>query len=212
MQLLSLNLGQPRLAMFNGQPYSTAIDKSPVQGLVELGPTGLAGDKQADTSVHGGPDKAVCCFPSEHFPFFARQLGAPVGPGAFGENFTLAGGLEDEVCIGDTYQAPRGIIVQVSQPRQPCAKLARKHNRPDMIPMVHQAGFCGFYFRTLTPGSVNAGDTLQLVARPNPRLSVRDTFWAKFTPDAPLELVKLLAGAEGLAEGWRDHFRGRVDM
>ena len=210
MQLLSINLGLPRLAVYNGQPYSTAINKSPVAGAVELGPTGLSGDKQADISVHGGPDKAVCCFPSEHFPFFTRQLGAPIGPSSFGENFTLADALEDEVRIGDTYRNGAGVIVQFSQPRQPCFKLAGKHQRPDIIPMIHQAGFCGFYFRTLTGGSVAAGDAFELVARPNPRLSVRDTFWAKFAPDAPLELVQLLADAPGLAQGWRDHFAARL--
>lgn len=210
MQLLSINVGQPRLLVHNGQPYSTAINKSPVRGTVEVGTLGVAGDKQADPENHGGPDQAVCCFCSEHFPFFAEQFGAAIEPGAFGENFTLAGALEDEVCIGDRFQSASGVVVQITQPRQPCYKLARKHNHKEIIPLVHQFGFSGFYLRVLSPGRVQAGDSFQLIARPNPQLSVRDTFWAKFAPDAPAELVRLLADAEGISTGWRNHFHGRM--
>jgi MOSC domain-containing protein YiiM len=163
-RIVALNVGQPRPMPYHGGTVLTASFKEPVAGPVWLGPTGLAGDAQADLTVHGGPDKAVCVYPTEHLPYWAERLGRPLAPGAFGENFSLAGLLEPEVCIGDIFRVGTA-LVQVSQPRQPCYKLATRNGEPAFALWVQESGRTGFYFRCLEPGLVQAGDTLELVAR-----------------------------------------------
>src|SRR5919206_1339271 len=99
-RIVSLNVGQPAPLAFRGGTVPSAIKKQPVAGPVRLGPLGLEGDAQANLQVHGGPDKAVCVYPSEHLAHWSERLGRPVQMGAFGENFSVAGLLEAEVCIG----------------------------------------------------------------------------------------------------------------
>ena len=120
MHLISLNVGQPQLVLRGGRRYSTAINKQPVDGSLNLENTGLEGDRQADAANHGGSDKAVCCYPHEHYEYFASRLEvASLAIPSFGENFTTSGLLEDQVCIGDTFEVGDA-VVQISQRRDPC--------------------------------------------------------------------------------------------
>jgi MOSC domain-containing protein YiiM len=126
--LLWLNVGQPAdLALPRGT-IKSAIVKTPVTATLELTERGLQGDRQADLTVHGGPDKAVCVYPVEHYPYWQNRLRIPLEPGAFGENFTTSGLVESEVCIGDIYSVANA-VVQVTQPRQPCFRLGARHER-----------------------------------------------------------------------------------
>jgi MOSC domain-containing protein YiiM len=212
MLLVSVNVARPRLVARQGRTYSTAIDKQAAAGAVELTETGLAGDKQADQSAHGGPDKAVCCYAREHYAFMAEQLGRPLpDSGAFGENFTTEGWLEDACCIGDVHRQIGGpVVVQITQPRQPCFKLAGKLDWPDVIRLIHHTGFSGFYLRVLTPGPVRPGDRFELDERPNPGLTVRAAMAARFDPAADRTLLERLAAAPGLSDGWREQFQERL--
>ncbi|SEL29379.1 MOSC domain-containing protein YiiM [Paenibacillus sp. cl141a] len=155
MGIVSLNVGKPVTVDYQGKDLSTGIYKQPVEGSLFLSSLNFEGDGQADLIHHGGLDKAVCAYPSEHYPYWERSLGRPMPYAAFGENLTLRGLLEDEVCIGDVYRVGEAVL-QVSQPRYPCFKLSQKHGVKDMPARVLNTGYSGFYFRVLEEGSVSA--------------------------------------------------------
>ena len=155
MLLESVQIGQPKqygdptATAINERAWETGFFKEPITTAVAVQATGLDGDGQADLTVHGGPDKAICVYPSEHFPHWHTSLGLAMQAGAFGENFTVAD-CESSVCIGDTYQAG-DVIVQVSQPRQPCWKLARRWQQKNLTALVQQQGKTGWYFHAFSP-------------------------------------------------------------
>ena len=156
----------------HAETWHSGIYKEPVSGPVWAGRTDLAGDGQVDSRVHGGPDKAVYAYPSEHYPLWRQELGLPeMTNGGFGENLTVEGLLEDEVCIGDVLQAG-GAVLQVSQPRGPCWKLARRWNFRGLEKRFSQTGRTGFYLRVLQEGYLSAGDRLERIERPAPQWSV----------------------------------------
>ncbi len=155
MGIVSLNVGKPVTVDYQGKDLSTGIYKQPVEGSLFLSSLNFEGDGQADLVNHGGLDKAVCAYPSEHYPYWERSLGKPMPYAAFGENLTLRGLLEDEVCIGDVYRVGEAVL-QVSQPRYPCFKLSQKHGVKDMPARVLNTGYSGFYFRVLEEGKVSA--------------------------------------------------------
>src|SRR5262249_21933611 len=157
---------------------TSAIAKSPVDGRVWLGETGLEGDQQAELKHHGGPEKALHHYPFDHYASWRSewQAGAPGlarldARGAFGENVSTSGLTEEHVCVGDVYRIG-GAIVQVSQPRQPCWKLNLRFARADMSRAVQDSRRTGWYYRVLEAGEIGAGDTLERLARPHPHWSV----------------------------------------
>ncbi|QGQ96091.1 MOSC domain-containing protein [Paenibacillus psychroresistens] len=158
-QLISLNVGMPTIMQYNQKDVATGIIKIPVYERLELYWEHFEGDGQADLKHHGGKDKAVCVYGYEHYSFWEQELGRPLPFGAFGENLTISGLLEPEVCIGDIFQLGNA-IVQISQPRQPCFKLAALYQSPKMPLKVQETGFTGFYFRVLQRGTVNFNDKL----------------------------------------------------
>lgn len=171
MHLVSLNLGLPETLTCFGKPVRTGGRKQPAPEAF-LGATGFAGDGQADIQNHGGLDKAVCVYMFDHYPYWEQALGGPLEPGAFSENLTLGGVRETEVAIGDVWQLGAA-RVQVSQPRQPCSKLAGRHGRRELPGMIHATGFSGFYLRVLEPGLVRAGDPVTLLERDPARVTVQ---------------------------------------
>lgn len=161
--LLSVNVGAAREAQFKGKPAKSGIDKERALSAVTVHHEGLAGDEQADNVNHGGPDKAVCAYPYRHYAFWEEKLGRSLEFGAFGENFTIDEIDENEVCVGDVFKIG-DLTLQISQPRVPCWKLAMKWGADDLPAMVRDTGKTGFYFRVLSPGSVEPGE-LVLVSR-----------------------------------------------
>lgn len=155
MRIVSLNIGKPVTVKYQGKDLSTGIYKHPVEGPLFLSSLNFAGDGQADLVHHGGVDKAVCAYPSEHYPYWEKSLGKPIEYAAFGENLTLQGLLEDQVCIGDVYRIGDAVL-QISQPRYPCFKLSQKHDVKDMPARVLNTGYSGFYFRVLEEGEVHS--------------------------------------------------------
>ena len=177
-RLVSIQVGKPKTLAVEDpadpteQTWTTGSFKEPVVGPIWLGRTNLAGDGQADLKNHGGPDKAVCVYSADHLPRWAAELERPQAPpGSFSENFTLAGITEEDVCIGDVFAVGEA-RVQVSQPRQPCWKLARRWGVEDMIALVVDSGRTGWYFRVLLEGHVAPGQELLLVDRPLPAWTV----------------------------------------
>lgn len=152
--------------------WTTGIFKRPVRGPIRLRQLNLEGDRQADLVHHGGIDKAVCVYPSEHWLHWSGILPQrPLVGGEFGENFTLEGLTEAAVCIGDIFSAGSAVI-QISQPRQPCWKLARRWQIKDLAVQVERTGFTGWYFRVLQEGLVDSNIPLQLIDRSYPEWTV----------------------------------------
>jgi len=164
MKLLSLNLSLPITVQHNGSLVTTGIFKTPVAGCVPLYTLGLEGDGQADLSVHGGVDKAVYLYPSEHYLYWQNTLGRDdLTPGQFGENFTVKGLLETEIHVGDVFRIATAVI-QITQPRYPCYKLGLKMGRKDFLKLFWRSEFSGFYARILVEGSVAAGDAIERIS------------------------------------------------
>jgi MOSC domain-containing protein YiiM len=150
----------------DGTSYRSAIAKEPVLGPVFLGPLGLAGDAVGNPKVHGGPEQAVLAFSASALAAWREELDLPLEPGAFGENFLVAGLTDDQVCIGDVFELGQALI-QVSHPRQPCATLARRWGVPGLVERIWQTGRSGWYLRVLQEGLVAAGQELKLTRRPH---------------------------------------------
>lgn len=174
MRILSVNVGQPRQIPTNNGPVVSAIFKSPVEGSVPLRKYNLLGDRQADLTVHGGPWKAVYLYPHEHYFYWAHQLpGMELPHGAFGENLTTEGMTEESVCIGDQFQIGSA-IVQVTQPRMPCYKLALRFGRVDMVKRFWHSGRSGIYFSIVQEGELQRGDSIKRVEAGAENVSVAD--------------------------------------
>ncbi|MCP4246336.1 MAG: MOSC domain-containing protein [bacterium] len=171
MTVISISVGRPQIVIHEGRQYSTSINRTPVDGPVALTDRGFVGDRVADSERHGSPDQAVCCYPHEHYALWADQLGRAPDIPAVGENLTTTGMLEHEVCIGDTYRVGKALL-QVSQPRGPCWKLANKHDAPQLVRWIKETRFSGFYFRVLEPAEISAGDPIELVSQINPGQTV----------------------------------------
>ena len=184
----SVNVGVARETEIDGRKVMTAIVKRGVRGPVAVGPMGLAGDEQADLSVHGGLGKAVYAYPGEHFPFWqtvraqarAAAWGETMPPGMLGENLTLAGLLEDQVWIGDVLRFP-GCELAVSEPRFPCFKFNAAMGFNQAAKMMAANAWCGFYLAVRRPGLIAAGDAFELI--PGPReVGIPELFRARVAP------------------------------
>jgi MOSC domain-containing protein YiiM len=207
-KLLSIQVGPPKTLEspnFSGgmKTWTTGIFKEPVTGPVYLARTQLAGDGQADLVNHGGADKAVNAYAIEHYPYWRNKLNIPaMTNGAFGENFTTEGLLETELCIGDTFALGES-IVQVSQPRQPCWKLALKWHIKDLALQVEQTGKTGWYFRVLKEGHVTGGDELKLIERPCPQWTIETANQIMHHRPDDFEAASELATCPLLSASWQ---------
>ncbi len=172
-RLVSLNVGKPRPLVQGNKSLPSAIFKSPVLGPLQLGSTGLESDAQADLKNHGGVEKAVCVYPLEHYSYWKVRLKKDLKPGAFGENLSTEKLLEAEVCIGNSYRVGSA-TVQVTQPRQPCFKLAARHGVKELALWAQEPGFTGFYLRCLEAGEIRAGDDIVLLERPTRSVSIAE--------------------------------------
>ncbi|MFP5503622.1 MAG: MOSC domain-containing protein [Candidatus Sericytochromatia bacterium] len=210
----SLQVGLPRTLGLEGapepmdRPWTTGFFKAPVAGPVWLGAEGLEGDGVADRRVHGGPEKAVLVYGAPHYPAWEHELGLVLPPGAFGENFTVSGQTEAEVCLGDIYAVGEA-LVEVAQPRQPCWKLSRRWRVPDLAVRVQASGRTGWYLRVHREGRVAAGDRLILLDRPHPEWTVAEAN-AVMHARGEDRAAAALAACPALAPGWRKTLEARA--
>lgn len=167
MEVVSVNVAEPRMLVMSGREVPTGIFKRPVDGRVAVGPMGLVDDVQADRQVHGGEDKAVYAYAIEDMEWWESELGRELGPGFFGENLTLRGVDVSGARPGDRWSIG-DLELAVSQPRLPCQKLAAKVGDPKFVKRFARAGRPGAYLRVLADGSVGAGDALAVTARVAP--------------------------------------------
>ena len=206
MRIESLNIGKPITVEYRGKPLDTGIYKMPAKGSVHVSVTGLDGDGQADLVNHGGPDKAICVYPLEHYSFWEEQLGKKLEYAAFGENITTMGLLETEVCIGDIYEIGT-TLVEVSQPRYPCFKLSQKHGASNMPATVLSSGFSGFYLRVLREGNIAAGDLIVKKQRGTGGVPVSRVLRMMEVGRKDKTGLADLIELESLTEGIRSNFR-----
>ena len=163
MKLLSVNVGLPREIDVGGHTVRTSIWKNPVSGRVHVSTLNLDGDQQSDLTVHGGVDKAVYLYPSEHYSYWRTELpGVELPWGVFGENFSAEGILEDQIRIGDRLRVGSAEFV-VTQPRMPCFKLGIRFNRRDIIKRFLASKHTGFYLAVLREGEVGQGDEIDFI-------------------------------------------------
>lgn len=170
MKIVSLNVGLPRVQHYGREVVWTAGAKRPVPDA-RLHPLGFEGDGQADRLNHGGADKTVCVYPFDHYAHWEKLLGRALEPASFSENLTVPGAVEGAVCIGDVFGIGEA-VVQVTQPRTPCSKLAGKNGQRLLTKWVGQTGYTGFYMRVLAEGLVSAGDAFELVEKNADRISI----------------------------------------
>jgi MOSC domain-containing protein YiiM len=215
-RLLTLQVGLPKHLGVEGapdpmdRPWTTGSFKAPVAGPVWLGRTNLAGDGQGDLKHHGGPDKAVCAYPAVHYPAWRAELAIPdFSVGAFGENFTLEGVAEGDVCVGDTYAVGEA-QVQVSQPRQPCWKLSRRWRVKDLALRVQATGRTGWYFRVVAEGHVAPGSALILLNRPFPEWTIERANRVMHERRHDREAATALAACPLLSATWRETLGNRA--
>ncbi len=191
------------------RPWTTGFHKQPATGPVGVTELGLAGDGQADLVNHGGPDKAICVYPMEHYAGWREELGITLGHAAFGENFTSHGLVESGVCIGDVFQCG-ALTVQISQPRQPCWKLARRWRIKDLAARVDRTGRSGWYFRVLQAGSIEKGDVLTLVERGHPCWTIAEANQVMHHRKDDLSAAAALARCPALSSSWKSSLELRV--
>jgi MOSC domain-containing protein YiiM len=183
-----------RIAALGPEGVPSAFVKRPVEGAVRAETLGLVGDAQADRRVHGGPDKAVYGYAASHYPVWAAEwpaLAPKMQPGGFGENLTIEGLAEQDLCVGDVHGIGSARL-QVCQPREPCFKLALHFAEARLPKAMVRSGRSGWYYRVLTPGSLQAGDEVQLLERPLPDFpfdAVLDFLYTRGLEDEALERV-----------------------
>ena len=210
MKIISITVGRPRLVMRNGEPVSTGIYKEPVAGRLMMRTLNLDGDRQADLSVHGGPEKAVYVYPSEHYAFWKQELPEMDLPwGVFGENLTTEGLFETEVHIGDKFRIGAAEVM-VTQPRMPCYKLGIRFNRTDILKRFLKSERSGFYLSVLREGEVGVGDEFQLIKKNDSGVRVVDVTRLYSSDRENVELMRRAIATDALPESWREYFQQRL--
>jgi MOSC domain-containing protein YiiM len=209
MRIESVNIGRPTVLMRHGRRYSTAINRRPVDGAVMLTRTGFEGDRVSDDRAHGGPERAACCYPIEHYEYWRRRLPSDMTTPGFGENLTTRGLLEEEVCIGDVL-AIGGAVVRISSPRQPCAKLALKHDEPRLPLWINETAFCGFYVGVVQEGPIALGEGVQLVERPHAGMTVALAARLRVASRPDPALIEQFVRETPLSQSFRDSLLARL--
>jgi MOSC domain-containing protein YiiM len=210
MKLLSVNVSLPWEVSWGGRAVTTGIFKRPVAGPVIVRTLNLEGDRQADLRLHGGPSKAVYAYPSEHYPFWRRELPEMEFPwGMFGENLTIEGLLENEVNIGDRFRIGSVELI-ATQPRMPCYKLGVRFDREDMVKRFLRSGRTGFYFAVQREGEISAGDSITRLAPDKHNVTVADITRLYINDKTDSPMLRRAVGLEALPEDWREYFRERI--
>jgi len=206
VKILSLNVGLPRRVLSRDREVMTAIFKSPVDGPLMLYRLNLNGDRQADLEVHGGTNKALYAYASEHYAYWRQQLPeVDFTWGHFGENVTTEGLREEDALIGDVFRMGQA-VVKVTQPRMPCYKLGIRFGRDDMVKRFLASGRSGIYFSVVEQGLVNQGDAIEKISTQPDSISIRDVNRAYANARDNLELVRRIVSAHILPPGLHQDF------
>lgn len=197
-----VQLGKLEEHIFEGKPWSTAIYKYPLEGPVEVRTDGIVGDE--NTGAVRDLDRAVCVHPMAHYDFWRAYFRRDIPLGFFGENLTVDGVLDETACVGDVIQCGTAVF-QITQPRTPCYKQARKMDEPTFVKLIMQTGKPGFLVRVLEPGIIQAGDRFELVERPHPEANLAFVQRKRYDA-ADKATARELAALEPLAHDWKAAF------
>jgi MOSC domain-containing protein YiiM len=209
VRIVSVNVGRPRSVLAGGKAVRTGIFKSPVAGRVRVRELGFEGDGQADPRVHGGVEKAVYLYPSEHYPFWSGEWpGVPLPWGAFGENLDIEGLDETSAHVGDELRAGTARL-RITGPRLPCFKLGVKFESPAILATFLQSQRTGFYAAVTLEGEVAAGDMLEVVHRDPHAVSIHDVVRLESSDRHDRELLERVLACQALPESWRRRFSKR---
>ena len=205
MKLMSVNIGKEKTYDFDGFIIKSGLEKSPVFDNVFIHKLGVTGDEQAEKVVHGGVDKAVCLYPFEHYEYWENTLNRKMPENSFGENLTVQGMTEKDVCIGDIFQIGE-VVLQITQPRQPCYKLTYIHNVPKMSFLSQDSGFTGYYARVLKEGNLNVNDKITLIEKSPHNISVEFTNQILHNDNKNTEAIKKILEVKEIAANLRKNF------
>jgi ferredoxin-NADP reductase/MOSC domain-containing protein YiiM len=209
--LVCVNVGQPREIQWRGKTYRTSIWKSPVQGKVKVGRLNVAGDGQADLVGHGGEQRAVFVYQMDSYRHWSAFLNRDdLEPGQFGENFTVEGLSDAEVCIGDRFSIGTAIF-EVSAPRVTCFKVGIRMDRPDMPALLVSHRRPGFYFRVIEEGEVGAGDAIHQLSPGPQRMSVVEIDALLYSSNHPAEALRRAAVIPALSPGWQTSIKALLE-
>jgi MOSC domain-containing protein YiiM len=210
MKLISVNVSPPKEIQYKGESVTTGIFKTPVPGRIMLRELNLDGDGQADLTVHGGVHKAVYVYPAEHYEYWKQKLGRhDLAYGQFGENFTVTGMLENQIHIGDIFRV--GVaLVQATQPRVPCYKLAIKMHMPQFPKLFMASARTGFYLRVLQEGEVGAGDLIERVQIDPEKMTVQEIFHLAYRDQENFAALNKTLRLAGLSPDWQSMFAERL--
>ena len=205
-RLVSVNVGMPKNVQWRGKAVYTGIWKTPVEGPVMVRRINIDGDGQGDLTGHGGEQRAVMVYQAESYDFWKTYLSRDdLAPGHFGENFTVTGLADDEVCIGDRYRIGNAEF-EVTQPRVTCFRIGLRLNEPEMPNLLVAQHRPGFYFRVITEGHVRAGDDIVRTRRGRHELSVADVDALLYLPDRDIERLRKVVDVPALSPGWQQSF------
>ncbi|MBY0121357.1 MOSC domain-containing protein [Bacillus sp. S/N-304-OC-R1] len=204
-QLLALNIGRANLHLWDGVTINSAIGKKPVTEVM-LTKDGFRGDTVGNREVHGGPDRAVCLYPLEHYQKWEEEFQKSLKRPAFGENICVANHQEKDVFIGDTFKLGEAII-QVSQGRVPCASISKHNGVNQLLGRVVETGYTGYFFRVLEEGLVNEESSIELIDRKQEKFSVLAGNHLMFHDRKNLEAIREFIELEELAEVWRNRLK-----
>jgi ferredoxin-NADP reductase/MOSC domain-containing protein YiiM len=206
-RLVSVNVGMPKNVQWRGKTVYTGIWKTPVEGPVMVRRLNIDGDGQGDLAGHGGEQRAVMVYQTESYDFWRTYLGRDdLEPGHFGENFTVTGLVDEQVCIGDRYRIGDAEF-EVTQPRVTCFRVGMRLNEPEMPNLLVSQHRPGFYFRVITEGRVRAGDDIVRTTRGRHELSVADVDALLYLPNRDIEQLRKIVDVPALSPGWQQSFR-----
>lgn len=206
----SINIGTPREVTYaEGRKIKTSLKRNPVKEKVFLDLMGFDGDQVADPINHGGQDKAVCGYPSNHYSIWEEELSRSMPSASFGENLTIEGLTEDQIHIGDIFKIGDA-EVQCTQPRQPCHKLTKIFGYPKLASRIQALGYCGYYFRVLKQGWLQTGMAIERIHSDKEKISVKAAHYLMYRDKTEYEAIEELMAHPSLSESWKEAFGKRL--
>lgn len=209
-EVVQISVGKPQPLLFQNTMVESAFRKQKVNGRVYLSQLNFDGDLQADQKNHGGPDKAVLGYSEDHYTYWKNRLGIELSPSAFGENITTRGLHEGLLCIGDIFELDEA-VVQVSQPRKPCYKVAASLGVKTLPVLLEETGYTGFYFRVLQEGWVTECPHLTLVEHGAGGVSIAEINRVMYSKPLDVEALKRFTELPALAENLRNSFLNKIE-
>lgn len=209
-RILSVNVSLPKEIDFEGQKLTTGIFKEPVKGRIRLKTLNLDGDRQADLTVHGGPDKAVYAYSVEHYDYWHSVFPDFAMPsGMFGENLTVEGLIESEINVGDAFRIGSATVI-ATQPRMPCYKLGVKFGRMDIIKKFLASGRSGIYFKVSKEGEVATGDSIEQITKDPNRITISDIVRLYSIEREDFQTMRRAVKVDALPMGWKHYFLEQI--